>query len=148
MTYCLIVKWWFRSSTLFNIELTLYIWQLLCHEDIKYIICIMFKNITFFIIKLLILLLYVRVDILLTRIKHFHDRITSLRGEVWALKISLIPPPFIEMHVPSTEIERSSTGVLGVSISPLLTILISDLGTVPTVWYLFSSFYQNTAFNV
>jgi len=32
-----------------------------------------------------------------------HDRIISLRGEAWAYKTSLTPPPFIEVPVPSLE---------------------------------------------
>ena len=39
------------------------------------------------------------VSILLTRGKHVHDRINSLRCEVWAYKISLIPPRYIEVPV-------------------------------------------------
>jgi hypothetical protein len=31
--------------------------------------------------------------------KHFHDRIISLRGEVWFYKTSLIPAPFIKVPV-------------------------------------------------
>ena len=42
------------------------------------IFCIIFKIITFFTITLL----YVMVGILLTRGKHVHDRIISLKGEV------------------------------------------------------------------
>ena len=34
---------------------------------------------------------YVRVDILLTCRKHLHDRIISLRGEVWYLTLELFP---------------------------------------------------------
>ena len=41
------------------------------------------------------------------------------------------------MPVSSQESERSCISVLGVSILPLSTILISDLGIVPTVWYFF-----------
>jgi hypothetical protein len=33
--------------------------------------------------------LYMRVGVLHTRGKHLHDRIVSLRGDVWALKTSL-----------------------------------------------------------
>jgi hypothetical protein len=31
--------------------------------------------------------------------KHLHDRIISLRGEVWAHKTSLTPPLFVEVSV-------------------------------------------------
>jgi hypothetical protein len=36
-----------------------------------------------------------------------HDRIISVRGEVWAHKTSLASPLFIEVHVPSQESARS-----------------------------------------
>ena len=39
-------------------------------------------------------------------------RIISLRGEVWAHKTSVTPPPFIEVSVTSQEIERSCICVL------------------------------------
>jgi hypothetical protein len=45
--------------------------------------------------------LYVRFGILLTCGKHVHDRITTLREEVWAHTIGLTPPLFIEVPVPS-----------------------------------------------
>ena len=35
--------------------------------------------------------IYVRVGILLTYEKHLHDRIISLRGEIWVHKTSLTP---------------------------------------------------------
>ena len=41
------------------------------------------------------------------------------------------------MPISSQESKRSTICVLGVSILPLSTILISDLGIVPTVWYFF-----------
>ena len=44
-----------------------------------------------------------RIDILLTRVKHLHDRIISLRREVWAHKTSLISPLFIELPVTNQE---------------------------------------------
>jgi hypothetical protein len=62
-----------------------------------------------------------------TRLKHLDDRIISLRMEVWAHKISLTPPPFIEMFVPSQESERSCIRVLGVSICSLSMIFLLDL---------------------
>jgi hypothetical protein len=49
---------------------------------------------------------YERVDILLPNGKHLHDRIISVRGEVWAHKTSLTSPLFIEVHVPSQESAR------------------------------------------
>ena len=53
----------------------------------------------------------------------------------WAHKISLIPPPYFKVPVPSQESERSCICMLRLSISPLSTVLIFDFGTVPTVWY-------------
>ena len=41
--------------------------------------------------------LYVRVGSLITRGKHLHVRIPSLREKVWIHKTSLIPPLFIEI---------------------------------------------------
>ena len=46
----------------------------------------------------------VRVGILLTRGKHLHDCIISLRGEVSAHKRSLTLPLFIEVLVPSQKV--------------------------------------------
>ena len=69
-------------------------------------------------------LLYVRVGILLTRGKHVHHRIISLRVENWVHKTSLSTPHVIEMPVPSHASERSCICVLGVSILPLSTIMI------------------------
>ena len=45
------------------------------------------------------------VDILLTCGKHLHERIISLREEVWVHKTSLTLPLFIEVSVPSQESE-------------------------------------------
>ena len=39
--------------------------------------------------------LYVRVDILLTRGIHFHDRIISIRGKGWAHETSVILPRYL-----------------------------------------------------
>ena len=102
------------------------------------ILCIMFKVISFFIIKLFAML-YERVDILLTCGKHLHDRIISLRGEiwtgeVWAHKTNLTPPHFIEVSV-LQESQRSYICVLRLSVLVLSTILIFDFGIVPIVWY-------------
>jgi hypothetical protein len=70
----------------------------------------MFKIISFFIIKLLVRL-YVRVGILLSCGKHLHDRLISIRGEVWVHKSSLTLPLFIEMPVPSQESGRRVRGI-------------------------------------
>ena len=47
------------------------------------------------------LTIYVGVGILVTCGKHSHGSIISLRGEVWGIKGSLRPPPFIVGSVPS-----------------------------------------------
>ena len=94
---------------------------------------IMFKVIAFLI--LLFAPLYVRVDNLLTCGKHLHDCIISLREEIWAQKTSLTLPLFTEVPVPSQESELSHICVLGVSIFPLSTIFIHELGIVLTVWH-------------
>ena len=89
------------------------------------ILCIMFKIIAFFII-MLFNRLYVRVGILPTYENHFHDRIISLRGQVWAHKTSLTPPLFINVSVPSLKSERSCICVLGYQLYLYFTILIFD----------------------
>ena len=94
----------------------------------------MLKIISFFIITLFDRL-YVRVGILLICGKHVHDRIISLRGGVWVHKANLIPPLFIEVPVPSKENERFCACVFPVSVFPLSTILIFDLGSLSTMWY-------------
>ena len=74
----------------------------------------MFKIMTFFTI-IIFVQLYVRVSILLTCGKRLHDRIISLREQVWAHTTSLIPHLFIEVHFPSEEGEWSCICVFGVS---------------------------------
>ena len=98
----------------------------------------MFKIRAFF-ITTLFAWLYVRVDILLTCGKHLHDRIISLRGEiwtgeVWAHKTNLTLPHFIEVPV-LQESQRSYICVPRLSVLVLSTILIFDFGIVPIVWY-------------
>ena len=95
-------------------------------------LCIMFKIIVFFIIKLFIWL-YVRIGIVLLCRKHMHNHIISLRGEIWAHITSLPLPLFIEVPVTSQECERSCICVLVVLILLLSTILILDFGNVLTV---------------
>ena len=51
-------------------------------------------------------MLFMSVDILLVCGIRLHDRIISLRGEVWAHKTRLTLSPFIEMPVPGQERER------------------------------------------
>ena len=84
----------------------------ICFDQCKIIACF---------IVTLFAQLNVRVGILITRGRHLHACIISLRGEVWANKTSLTPPHFIEVAGPSQERERSCICVLGVS----------------TVWYCF-----------
>ena len=90
------------------------------------------------------------------RFTHMHDRIISLRGDVWAYETSLTPSLFIEVSVPSPVSEWSYICVLGVWILPLLydfSILfwnctysvIFYFWTVPTVWYFYCHFI--TLFN-
>jgi hypothetical protein len=43
----------------------------------------------------------VRKEILLTCVKHLHDSIMPLKGEVWDRKTNLTPPLLIEVPVPS-----------------------------------------------
>ena len=71
--------------------------------------------IAFFIITLFTLL-YVKVGILLTYWKHWHDRIISLSREVCARKTSMALPHFIEVSVLSLESEWSCICVVEVSI--------------------------------
>jgi hypothetical protein len=69
----------------------------------------------------------VKVDILLTSGKHLHDRIISLRGEIWAHHSSLTLPLFIEVSVSSQDNGRH---VLEVSNLPLSTIFYIYFGIV------------------
>jgi len=63
------------------IELILYIWQFLCHEDK---ICDVYKfKIRAFFLTSLPTQLHVRASILLTCGNHLHDHISLLRGEAW-----------------------------------------------------------------
>ena len=57
--------------------------------------------------------MYVKSGILLTFGKHLHDRIISVREEIWALKTSLTLP-LIEVTVPSQESEWSCICVWGI----------------------------------
>ena len=87
--------------------------------------------------------LYTLDGILLTRGKHLHDRIISLRGKVLAHRTSLTPPLVNEVSVPLMGCERLFICVLGVSIWPLSRRFIYHFGTVLTVWYFmfFSPFH-------
>ena len=64
-----------------------------------------------------------------------HDRIISLREEVWVHKTNLIPPLFIEVPVSIKESERLCACVFPVLVFPLSTILIFDVGSLSTMWY-------------
>jgi len=86
-----------------------------------------------------------RVGILVIRRKHLHDRIISLRGEVWVHQISLTPPLFIEVPISRQECRPSCICVLGLFIWPLSMVLIFEFGIVLTVWYfLVSHFIENS----
>jgi hypothetical protein len=58
--------------------------------------------------------LCVKVGILLTRAKHLHDRITSIRRDIWTNKTNLTTPLIIVVYVPSQVIEPSCICVLEV----------------------------------
>jgi hypothetical protein len=82
-----------------------------------------------------------KVSILLICGKHLHH-ITSLRGEVWAHRTSLIPPLYIEVPVLSLESEGVyvwciCTCIRGIDFIYVCTIFRLYLGTVLTVWYYF-----------
>ena len=51
--------------------------------------------------------LYVKLGILIKCGNHLHNRIISLRGEVFERKTSLAPSFLIDVPVPSQENERS-----------------------------------------
>jgi len=70
--------------------------------------------------------LYARVGILLTRGKHLHDRIISLKGEVWAHKTSLAPL-FIEVPSPNKKSERLCVCILEITILSFYDISIGFL---------------------
>ena len=83
--------------------------------------------------------LYVRVGILFTCGKHFHDRIISLRGEVWA------PPLFFLLNC-QYQVRKVSDRVSLCQGCRFLRYSIV-FGTVPTVFFcccFFSPFYCNT----
>jgi hypothetical protein len=86
---------------------------------------------------------YARVAKLLTRGKHLHDCIISLKGKFWVHITSLTPPRFIVVSVPSQESERSCICVLGV------TILLFDFWNYSNVVVLcvfHLILYDNSAF--
>ena len=64
-----------------------------------------------------------------------YDLIISLRGKDWVHITSLALPLVIEVPVSSQESEKSCICVLGVSTLPMSTILMFDVGIVPTLWY-------------
>jgi hypothetical protein len=61
-----------------------------------------------------------------------HDRIMSLRGEVWSHKASLNPPLLIE--VPVSSVRSCNFKLMGIAFASF-QILIFDFGTVLTGWY-------------
>ena len=67
----------------------------------------------------------------------------------WAHKTSFTPPLFIEVPEPSQEIgRRTCIGALVISTLPLSTILIFDLGIVPTMWYASFSYFIIICFQI
>ena len=103
---------------------------ILLHEDFKY------KNVHNCICLYRVRWRAVNVDIVWLNIKGWyfihmwkafkHDRIISLRGEVWTRKTSLTPSCFIEVSAPSHDTEQSWICVGGVSIFLLSIILLLD----------------------
>ena len=91
------------------------------------ILCIMFKIIAFFIIKLFSRL-YVRVGILLWKAFTCPHHFTKREG--FAHKTSLTPPLVIEVPVPS----QGYLCARGIDLT-LSRILIFDIGIVPTMWH-------------
>ena len=67
--------------------------------------------------------------------KHIHDRIISLRGEVWAHKTSLTLPLLFNWNACTKPGE--CTCVLGISSQPVFMIFLWDFGTVLTMWFFF-----------
>ena len=65
------------------------------------------------------------LGILLTRLKHSHDRIISLRGEDWAHKTSVTPPLFIVVSVPG----QKMSGYVFISLS--VEVLIHKISLTP-----------------
>jgi len=92
--------------------------------------------------------LYVRMTLYSHEKKHLHERIVSLREDVWANKtaLTLLLVFFIEVNVPSQQVsDHVYIRVLGVSSSPpVATLSRLYFGTVLTAWYfLSSSFFKN-----
>ena len=88
-----------KLSTLFNRTNNIHIWQRLCHEDwctwsSRLLLSDHYNNAAS--------QLYVRVKILLACEKHVHDHIILQTGGILAY-VTLIPPPCIEVPVPSQE---------------------------------------------
>ena len=123
VVYNLIFKCWLRLSTLFNgtntTNMTTVSWRI-------NILCIMFKIIPFFMITLFSQF-YVKVGIILTHGKHFHECVISLRGEVWAYWTSLTPSLFIVKFL----LPRSESSCICVrDILHLSTIIRLEFGTI------------------
>ena len=89
---------------------------------------------------IILCIMFTIITVLLTRGKHFHDSIISLRGEVWAHKTGLSPPLFIEVLILSQESERSCTCVLAHRFY-LLQFCVLDFRNAPTLWYFWCTFY-------
>jgi hypothetical protein len=61
---------------------------------------------------MLLIQLYTRVDILVTRGRHLYDRIIPLKDDIWAHKTRLTPPLLINVRVARRKGERSCIRVL------------------------------------
>jgi hypothetical protein len=75
-------------------------------------------------------------------LKTLEYRMMSLRVEVWAHKVILAPPRFIDVPVWSQEHERPCmcVHVRDIHFVFVSTIFLLDFGTVPTVSYFFYHF--------
>jgi hypothetical protein len=134
------VKQWSTLNRFSLIEIILYF----CATKIKYIMDTV-KIIAFVFNNTAVRPLIGEVGITCTHVKHSHDHISSLRGDVWAHISHLTLPLFIDRSMPSQEREWSCTCLLVVLILlPLSTILLLDCGTGCSdgVMFICSSFYS------
>ena len=102
------------------------------------ILCKIFKIIALFTYTLFARL-YMKVRILFACGIYTHCRFIYVRREVWAHTISLAPPFFTVVIVPSQQCERPCKSLLRVSIFPLSTIFLLDFGT-SVVFFFFNLF--------
>ena len=124
------VKRYFRWKV--NLFCNLYVVrQVICEG--WYFICYMWG--------LVFYMLYVRVGILLTRGQNLHDRIISIREEVWVHNTSLTPQLCIEVRVPIQDKERSYTSVLGSRFCLFLGFWYLILKLLRQCWMRFAMYY-------